>query len=100
MEEDLATIDTQTRNEKIKNFFLKNKNKLIISLFIVLIILIGFFGLKEFKENQKLELSNSFNTIVIEYSNENKVSTTNNLIFIVYKKILNFFISSIGIYNW
>ena len=86
MEEDLATIDTQTRNEKIKNFFLKNKNKLIISLFIVLIILIGFFGLKEFKENQKLELSNSFNTIVIEYSNENKVSTTNNLIDIIKKK--------------
>ena len=86
MEEDLAIIETQTRNEKIKSFFLRNKKKLIISLFIFIISLIGYFGFKEFKKNQKIELSNFFNSIVIEYSINNKETTTNKLIDIVKKK--------------
>ena len=36
MEEDIAIIDKNTRNEKIKNFFINNKKKIII--FISLII--------------------------------------------------------------
>ena len=28
MDEDITTINTTTRNEKIKNFFVKNKKKL------------------------------------------------------------------------
>ncbi len=86
MEEDLAIIETQTRNEKIKSFFLRNKKKLIVSLFIAIISLIGYFGFKEFKKNQKIELSNFFNSIVIEYSINNKETTTNKLIDIVKKK--------------
>ena len=86
MEEDLAIIETQTRNEKIKSFFLRNKKKLIVSLFIVIISLIGYFGFKEFKKNQKIELSNFFNSTVIEYSINNKETTTNKLIDIVKKK--------------
>ena len=86
MEEDLAIIETQTRNEKIESFFLRNKKKLIISLFIFIISLIGYFGFKEFKKNQKIELSNFFNSIVIEYSINNKETTTNKLIDIVKKK--------------
>ena len=86
MEEDLAIIETQTRNEKIKSFFLRNKKKLIVSLFIVIISLIGYFGFKEFKKNQKIELSNFFNSTVIEYSTNNKETTTNKLIDIVKKK--------------
>ena len=53
MDEDLAIINSNTRNEKIKNFFLNNK-KLIISLIIILItFLIIFFGYNEYKENKK-----------------------------------------------
>ena len=61
MEEDLAIINTNTRNEKIKNFFINNKKKLIIFLSIIILFLIGFFGYNEFKDNQKIKLSNFYN---------------------------------------
>ena len=33
MDEDLLIVNTNTRNEKIKNFFLNNKNKFIFFIF-------------------------------------------------------------------
>ena len=38
MDEDVSIINTNTRNEKIKNFFINNKNKLI---FVIIILLVG-----------------------------------------------------------
>ena len=53
MDEELSIIDTKTRNEKIKNFFIDNKNILITSLIIITILLISFFGFKEYKNTKK-----------------------------------------------
>ena len=38
MDEEITIIDSKTRNEKIKNFFMKNKKKLI-SIFSILILI-------------------------------------------------------------
>ena len=54
MDEDTAIIDANTRNEKIKNFFLKNKLKLIIFFSAIIIILITYFVFKEITKNSKL----------------------------------------------
>ena len=35
MDEDLSIINTNTRNEKIKNFFVNNKNKIISGIIIL-----------------------------------------------------------------
>ena len=45
MDEDVSIINTKTRNEKIKNFFIDNKNKLIFGIIILLIItlIFGYF---------------------------------------------------------
>ena len=53
MDEDITIINTNTRNEKIKNFFLNNKKKLIIILVLAILLLIIFFGFSEYKKNQK-----------------------------------------------
>ena len=37
MDEDVSIINTNTRNEKIKNFFVNNKNKLIFGIIIILV---------------------------------------------------------------
>ena len=37
MDEDITIINTNTRNERIKNFFIYNKNKLITFLISVII---------------------------------------------------------------
>jgi len=86
MEEDLAIINSNTRNEKIKNFFINNKKKLIIFLSITVLFLIGFFGYNEFKDNQKIKLSNFYNSTIINYSDENKALTTDKLVDIINKE--------------
>jgi len=86
MEEDLAIINSNTRNEKIKNFFINNKKKLIIFLSITVLFLIGFFGYNEFKDNQKIKLSNLYNSTIINYSDENKALTTDKLVDIINKE--------------
>ncbi len=86
MEEDLAIINSNTRNEKIKNFFINNKKKLISSLFLIILILLTYFGYNEFRDNQKTKLSNLYNATIIEYSEKNKVLTTKKLIDIINEK--------------
>ena len=72
MDEDIAIIDSKTRNEKIKSFFINNK-KLLISLFTVLILSIfGFYFFQSYKESQKEKLSDKYNISVTEYNNEKK----------------------------
>ena len=66
MDEDIAIIDSKTRNEKIKSFFINNK-KLLISLFTVLILSIfGFYFFQSYKESQKEKLSDKYNSSVAE----------------------------------
>ena len=86
MEEDLVIINSNTRNEKIKNFFINNKKKIIIFLSITVLFLIGFFGYNEFKDNQKIKLSNLYNSTIINYSDENKALTTDKLVDIINKE--------------
>ena len=86
MDEDLSIINSNTRNEKIKNFFFKNKNKIISSVIIIILITIGVFGFDRYSENKKKEISNNFNSIILDYSESTKERTTNSLIEIIYKK--------------
>ena len=86
MDEDLTIINSNTRNEKIKNFVLENKKKLISILLIIILSSLGYFGFKEFKERQKIEISNLYNSIIINFSNKNKEITKNDLINLVKKK--------------
>ena len=75
MDEDIAIIDSKTRNEKIKSFFINNK-KLLISLFTVLILSIfGFYFFQSYKESQKEKLSDKYNISVAEYNHEKKTDT-------------------------
>ena len=47
MDEDISIINTNTRNEKIKNFFIQNKKKLVLGITTILLFLIGYFSLSE-----------------------------------------------------
>jgi len=54
MDEEISIIDTNTRNEKIMNFFINNKKKLIIGTSILLILAMGYFSFDIIKEKKKL----------------------------------------------
>ena len=86
MDEDLAIIDSNTRNEKIKNFFIKNKMKLIIFFSFLILVLLGYFGYDAFKNKKIIEISNLYNSTIIEYSEDNKNLTKQKLIDIINQK--------------
>ena len=86
MDEDLSIINSNTRNEKIKNFIINNKKSLIILLILFLGVIISFFGYKEFKKSQTIQISDYYNSIIINYSDETKDETINKLVEIINKK--------------
>ncbi|MDB4185588.1 hypothetical protein N9604_02675, partial [Candidatus Pelagibacter sp.] len=75
MDEEISIIDTNTRNEKVKNFFVNNKKKLIIITAIFLILITGFFSFDAFKKKEKLNLANKFNRTIINFKTENSEKT-------------------------
>ena len=86
MDEDLSIINTNTRNEKIKNFFVNNKNKIILGIIFLIIIIVGVFSYDKYLINKKKEISDKFNSIIIDYSDKTKNETSSSLIEIINKK--------------
>ena len=86
MDEDLSIINSNTRNEKIKNFLFQNKKKIIIFVIFFIVILLSYFGYNEFKNQKKVEISDLYNSVVINYPKQKKNITKDNLIKIINKK--------------
>ena len=86
MDEDISIINTNTRNEKIKNFFIHNKKKIISGLGIIVVLLISYFAFGEYQDRKKIKISDSFNSITINYSESNKEKTAKDLIQIINEK--------------
>ena len=86
MDEDLSIINANTRNEKIKNFFANNKNKIISGIIILIIIIVGVFSYDKYLINKKKDISDSYNSIIIDYSEKTKEKTASSLIEIINKK--------------
>ena len=85
MDEDIEIINTNTRNQKIKNFFVNNKKKIIIFASVFILIAIFYFLFLEIKERNKIKLAEKYNKIKIEYKINNKEDTKSKLIEIVYE---------------
>ena len=86
MDEDLSIINSNTRNEKIKKYFIDNKNKIILFFIIIIFLVFGVFSYDKYSVNKKKKISDSFNSITIDYSESNKEKTAKNLIEIINKK--------------
>ena len=85
MDEETAIIDSNTRNERIKNFFISNRKSIFITLIIIIGFLIGYFTYMEYRENQRLKISDQYNFIVTEYKDDKKEKTANLLVDLIYK---------------
>ena len=83
MDEEISIIDTNTRNEKVKNFFVNNKKNLIVITTIFLILVTGYFSFDAFKKKEKLNLANKFNLTVINFKTENSEKIIEDLINII-----------------
>ena len=83
MDEDISIINTNTRNEKIKNFLVENKKKLISSILAIIVIFVFVYSFDKYKKNKKIEISNKFNSTILNYSENVKVETAESLIQLV-----------------
>ena len=79
MDEEVTIIDSNTRNEKIKNFLINNKKNLIVGFFIILVVIIGCLSVIQMKERNKIELANQFNITTINFKTETKQKTIDQL---------------------
>ena len=86
MDEEISIINSNTRNERVRNFFVKNKSKIILILLAIIIVLIAAYTFDKYKTNQKIEISNKFNSTILMHSDKNKERTIKNLVEIVNKK--------------
>jgi len=83
MEEDISIINSNTRQEKVRNFFVNNKNKIISTIVILVIILVGAYSFDSYKTNKKKEISNKFNSTTLSHSDNTKELTVQNLLEII-----------------
>ena len=79
MDEDISIINSNTRKEKIKNFFFENKKKILIVLITFVLLIISFFGYREYKDSQREKVSNLFYSTTINFEEKNKEKTIINL---------------------
>jgi len=83
MDEDFSIINTNTRNEKIKNFFVENKNKLISIILVLFVLLIAVYSFDKYQNNKKKDISDKFNLTTLEYSKNTKDITASKLVEII-----------------
>ena len=83
MDEEITIIDSNARNERIKNFFLDNKKKLISIVSIILVIIIGYLSFEKSKERTKIKLANKYNLALIDLNPDNKQKTIDEMVNVV-----------------
>ena len=86
MDEETAIINTNTRNQKIKDFFLKNKKNLITISVIIVVLLVSYFSYNEIKKYNKSKLAEKYNQIILSYDSSNKEKIINKLAYIIDEK--------------
>jgi len=84
MEEDISIINSNTRNEKVRNFFVKNKNKIILTIIFLVVVLIGTYSFDNYKTNKKKEISDKFNSTTLSYSENTRDLTVQRLVEIIF----------------
>ena len=86
MDEDITTVNTNTRNEKIINFFVKNKKKLIISLSLIILLILIYFAYGEIDKRSKIKIANKYNNSVINFISGDKLNIEIEMINIINTK--------------
>ena len=86
MEEEIQIINQNTRREKFKNFIIKNKKILVMSVSSIIIIILLLVFYSEIKFKNQIKLGNKYNEIVLSYEKKNNQNTEEELIDIIQKK--------------
>ena len=86
MDEDISIINANNRNEKIKNFFIKNKKYLFTILSLIILIFFTYFGYEEIKDKKNKKLAEKYNNISINLKTLDNKDVKKELIEIINEK--------------
>ena len=75
MDEEVTIINAETRNEKIKNFLINNKKKIIFSILFLIFVILGIYSFQIYKNSNRENLSEKYNNIILNYSDTEKNKT-------------------------
>ncbi len=84
MDQEVEIITSETRKEKVKNFFINNKKKIIYIVISFILILFSFLFYEEYKEGNKELLANKYNAAIIEYESGENLNIVNSM-----KEVIN-----------
>ena len=83
MDEDISAINTNTRNEKIKIFFINNKKKIIILFSILILLVFGYFGYEENRARNIKKISDKYNMAKLDYVSGKKFNVGNKMVEVI-----------------
>ena len=86
MDEDISIINANTRQEKIKNFFIKNKKTLIAILSSIILLVFAYFVFGEIEDRKIKSLAEKYNNISVNFNSSNKMDFKNDLVQIINEK--------------
>ena len=86
MDEDISIINSNTRNEKIKNFFINNKKYIILILTSIILSFFAYLAYDEIQERKINKLAEKYNNILINFDIATKDNFKNQLIEIINEK--------------
>ena len=53
MDKEISIINSNSRSEKVRNFFVNNKNKIISLVVILIVVLVGAYSFDKYQTNKK-----------------------------------------------
>ena len=83
MDEDIAAIDANTRNQKIKDFFVKFKKHIIFSICSIFLLIFAYFIYVDIQKKNRVKISEKYNQATTEFYSGNKTEIEKELVEII-----------------
>ena len=86
MEEDISAINPNTKNQRVKDFFINYKKKIVSAFIIIMIIIFGYFIYGDLQKKNKIKVADKYNQAITDYYSGNNANLKNELIEIIKEK--------------
>ena len=86
MKEDISAINPNTKNQRVKDFFINYKKKIVSVFIIIVIIIFGYFIYEDLQKKNKIKVADKYNQAITDYYSGNNANLKNELIEIIKEK--------------
>ena len=83
MDEDIVAIDANTRNQKIKDFFVKFKKHIIFFICTIFLLIFTYFIYVDIQKKNRVKISEKYNQATTEFYSGNKIEIEKELVEII-----------------